>query len=654
MLKKRFANYFNELFANMSRSIFITKKFINSCCSDNWFLSKAIYALSSSDIKIDYESLLKMILQKGNYTTAAWIINSCAIGDLSISNYRLVANSLFVEKCCKYGFLVSLKIIQKYGFYIHWWTRKSGFLLACEFNHLNIVKFMYELGINKSEDGFIIACKNGNIEIAEFLFNKNPNYDLRNVFFDSLKKHNIEMIEWISLKSDINTIVTHREMAHFAKHGLLYLVKLLATLGYDIETFKDSFVEHIVKHKQYRILKWMKQFKPNMQTIFITYCAYENNLELTKFICQEFKNELNKKGEIDNIITDGLVVAAKLDLIDFIKLVCSFGTKNISFDKVSAKSCKYNNDEISKYISDNFINFYNLDLSQIIHNDKLFEWIYNYFYYFFIKYNKNTDDYYKNICACYAAEYGKIEILDIIIRRGKKYLCKNSIYNSIIRSTITDEFMKTDLLMWVEMTIGFPDRSFLIKQLINVYYPKKYNYIIKWILQRHYYSCVTFLQHITKKKDLETIKWLFETFPKLKTSDKVLDVFNDACEQNSIEIAEFLYNNSEPIKYMFKQQYGEDADEIAIIFIKYKDHFDKYNESKTKEDLMREFCTNGFNELIIFILNRTDMYDSIIDELFEIAYSNSHHDLARWIAINKNSKHFLAKAFKKIDKINTN
>lgn len=158
---------------------------------------KFIYSLSAKmNIKLDLSKILEI---------------SCWYGHLELSKFLYSIGAPFTENLflgtCVYGYLDTAKFVYytninlNLGFDYKAYFEKC-LIEACTEGHINIVKWLYELGVNISYEnhfGFRTAAVYGQLEVAKWLYQFNPDihYNNDDTIEYSCMYGNLKTVEWL-------------------------------------------------------------------------------------------------------------------------------------------------------------------------------------------------------------------------------------------------------------------------------------------------------------------------------------------------------------------------------------------------------------------------------------------------------------------------
>jgi len=207
----------------------------------------------------------------------------------SINNWK---EYHFIEYCKAGYFETLLFLYSMYDINIHF-LNDLAFIESCKFNHIEIAKWLYLLGLNPNADNdqaFKVSCCNGHLNIVRWLLSlkviKTTTYDEAFIRCCSFGRTKIAKLLWSSFKEYIN----HESGTAFAGcclEGHLNLAKWCHSLNLKITDINDLFKRCCFRN-HFKIAKWLYEHYKidvhiNNDEIF-KYCCNNGNVKFIKWL----------------------------------------------------------------------------------------------------------------------------------------------------------------------------------------------------------------------------------------------------------------------------------------------------------------------------------------------------------------------------------
>lgn len=246
-----------EVFINEFNKIELGKKYLLSNINTfNYLLDLDVNIFSFDNIVLQWASfyghneIVKFLLMNGamNFNT----------GIIEAFNYACQNDRIEIIK---------LLIELKPDIYTN-----DALILACEYGHLDIVKFLLRNGSNihhYNDQALSSACESGNYMIAKFLLDckANVNTDNNEALHLACQEGHIEIVKLL-LKYGVNIETKNNKALHLAsKNGQIKIVKLLLKNGANVSAGNDKALRSAIANGHNEVIRLLLQYGANINVV---------------------------------------------------------------------------------------------------------------------------------------------------------------------------------------------------------------------------------------------------------------------------------------------------------------------------------------------------------------------------------------------------
>ena len=594
-----------------------------------------------------------------------------SIIDNSDTDISLLNNDVFIEACKNDNIELIKKIYQLKDWIFNIkdetdiYTEEDALCFCCRNGYLNVVKYICSTNTvdihEKKEEPFTLACQCNHLDIAKFLYDIDPSIDIYvdscNPFALACKFNNLEVVKWLI---DIEPSVLDSEefpdyFTESCENGSIETIKYILSVKEDLFTRIDA--KELIKTVSYTsnqdVLKWLleKVSISNSDIIDSTFTSacFKGNINIVKYLISIYKDVEN---DYENIAKLSFNIACKQsdwEIVNFIRT--SYSKINFLEDQQCFKNACLNGDiEIASNL--------------LLLNPEL---------------NDQTDinDIFYRICS-----YNKLEM-------AKWYLNLNqdiNIEDYSIDSVIANENL--EMIKWItsikpnlineEKIQNLLSGAFrysnidIIKYLLD--YSKDYFDLQSNFYQSEYLISVCFLSY-----DRDVMKWLCDNYeiPQDYIEDNLDDIIDSLLENGNYEIIMILYKKypniynissksfnvriykeSEAINYfewLFEQKpdidFTEDLNYLISKFLGDEDirvtnyllgKIKNYSEILNLKSIFIDSCIYRNFDTVKFIKNKFGISDDLLRDAFieSIDYCKHNLKIIKWLFSFKEDKDF--------------
>lgn len=149
-------------------------------------------------------------------------------------------------------------------------------LLACELGHIELIEWLlfYDYHINLAfEDNlpFHVACENNHLELAKFIYNKtnNSNININDIIYDAFNNKNYELLKWLyEINPSLFNFLTNQELySYFSEliYSDIEVAQWLFLSFPNIPLYMDNnylFIE-CCRNNKIKEAQFIQKIKPN-------------------------------------------------------------------------------------------------------------------------------------------------------------------------------------------------------------------------------------------------------------------------------------------------------------------------------------------------------------------------------------------------------